>query len=115
MKKILTIEKCIDCPYSHSVLLDRDIKIICFNRNKLHYLNNDTRISIPDDCPLANVKEGEEQSPWINVKDELPKLGKEVLTKSPGGYKVLYLQSDGNWTNDEYDYDDIEYWMLIPE
>lgn len=55
------------------------------------------------------------QSSWISVNDLLPPCEIEVLAKLSVGFKVLYLLLDGYWTNGEYDYDDIEYWMPIPQ
>lgn len=56
MKKKLIIDKCISCPYSQQVLLEGVLRIVCFGRDRIHYLTHDTTKSIPDDCPLETVQ-----------------------------------------------------------
>ena len=48
---------------------------------------------------------------WINALDELPPSGKEVLTYSYGLYKIDF------WSHitEEWDDDEPEYWMYLPE
>lgn len=48
-------------------------------------------------------------SDWIDVNDELPQPGEEVLTYCPYIYAVSF------WTGEEWDtMDDITHWMPLP-
>nr|DAD83237.1 MAG TPA: hypothetical protein [Myoviridae sp. ctzyI3] len=57
MKKKLIIEKCCNCPYFKRIAVKNEsVKAICFGRNKVYYLLNNTETTIPDDCPLETVE-----------------------------------------------------------
>lgn len=56
MKKKLIIEKCCNCPYFKRIAVKNgSVKAICFGRNKVYYLLNNTETTIPDDF-IAGAK-----------------------------------------------------------
>ena len=58
MKKKLIIDKCCNCPYYKRIVVkNKSLKAVCFGRNKVYYLLNDTEATIADDCPLETVEE----------------------------------------------------------
>ncbi len=58
MKKKLVIEKCCNCPFYKRIAVKNEaLKAVCFGRNKVYYLLNDTESSIPEDCPLETIEE----------------------------------------------------------
>ena len=58
MKKKLVIEKCCTCPFYKRIAVKNEaLKAVCFCRNKVYYLLNDTESSIPEDCPLETIEE----------------------------------------------------------
>lgn len=50
MKKIIVIEKCVECPYFNKILR-KDIQYYCFGRVSTHLLTHNIQ-EIPADCPL---------------------------------------------------------------
>ncbi|WP_455670474.1 hypothetical protein [Phocaeicola faecalis] len=63
MKKKLIISNCHSCPYSQIASIMGRSGVYCFNRPKVHPLENNTLESIPDDCPLETVVETEPSKP----------------------------------------------------
>lgn len=59
MKKIIVIEKCVECPYFNKILR-KDIQYYCFGRPNVHRLAHNVQ-EIPADCPLKTLAEDSKQ------------------------------------------------------
>jgi hypothetical protein len=59
MNKKLVIDKCTNCPYFQFLITEKGTpkRGVCFGRNKLYYLTNDPKASIPNDCPLETTED----------------------------------------------------------
>lgn len=66
---------------------------------------------------IAGAQWQSKQSPWISVKERLPKVGEHVLTKGAYGFLICYFSSLGEWETGANVYKErlgITHWMLIP-
>lgn len=59
MKKIIVIEKCVECPYFNRILR-KNIQYYCFGRPSVHRLTHNVH-EIPADCPLNTLAEDSKQ------------------------------------------------------
>jgi hypothetical protein len=58
---------------------------------------------------------------WINVKDKLPEVKKDVLMLNEDGCRVGYIREDGSWINYsdscgccDYFNENVTHWMELP-